>query len=181
MGRYNLSVRGIIAELHFSRGSRKVAYLKWAPTESWLHKWVHRLPLEMLDAIILFIAEDDAYGSFSVDSFHHRFNRYQLVDNSSDERRANQRKRTDMTEAERKTARGKTAGAPPRKRWGSNTCKHHARTSPNSKVLALVVTNGDTSDSAVFAELCSKIPASSGNALGDRAYCSEGPTLWPSG
>ena len=82
MKRYSLSIRDMITELHFSRGSRKVADLKWAPSKSWLHKWMHRIPLEMLDAMILFTAEDDAYGSFSVDSSHHRFNRYRLVDNS---------------------------------------------------------------------------------------------------
>ena len=173
MKRYNLSIRVMIAELYFSRGSRKVACLKWVPSKSWLHKWMNRLPLEMLDAIVLFTAEDDAYGSFSVDSSHHRFNRYRLVDNSGDERRANQKRRTNMTEAERKATRGKTTGAPPGKRWASNTCKHHALTSPSGKVLASVVTDGDTPDAAVFAELCSKIPAGSGNALGDRAYCSE--------
>ncbi len=173
MKRYSLSIRDMITELHFSRGSRKVAGLKWTPCKSWLHKWMHRIPLEMLDAIILFTAKDDAYSSFSVDSSHHRFNRYRLVDNSGDERRANHQKRTDMTEAERKATRGKTAGAPSGKRWVSNTCKHHALISPNGKVLASVVTDGDTSDTAIFAELCSKIPAGNGNALGDRAYCSE--------
>ena len=94
------------------------------------------MPLEMLDAIILFAAKDDAYDSFSVDSSHHRFNRYRLVDNSGDERRTNHQKRTDMTEAERNATRGKTAGAPSGKRWASNTCKYHALISPNGKVLA---------------------------------------------
>ena len=92
MTRYNLSIRGIVAELHYSRGSQKVACLRWVHFKSWLHKWMHRLPLEILNAITLFTAEDDAYGSFSVDSSHHRFNRYRLVDNSGDERRANQRR-----------------------------------------------------------------------------------------
>ena len=55
----------------------------------------------------------------------------------------------------------------------NDTCKHHALTSPNSKVLASVVTDGDVSDSVVFAELSSRIPKGSGNALGDRAYCTE--------
>ena len=35
--------------------------------------------------LILFTAGEDAYGSFSADSSHHRFNRYRLVDNSGDE------------------------------------------------------------------------------------------------
>ena len=173
MKRYGLSIRGMIDELHFRRGALKVVCLKQARSKSWLHKWMRRLPMEMLDDLILFTAGDDACGSFSVDSTHHRFNRYRLVDNSGDERRANQRRRTHMTEAERKATRGKTVGAPPGKRWVSDTCKHHVLTSPNGKVLASVVTDGDTSDSVVFAELCSGIPKGSGNAMGDRAYCSE--------
>ena len=36
-----------------------------------------------------------------------------------------------------------------------------------------MVTDGDTSDPTVFAELCPRIPKGSGNAMGDRAYCSE--------
>ena len=78
-----------------------------------------------------------------------------------------------MTEAERKAIRGKTAGAPSGKMWVNDTCKHHALTSPNGKVLASVMTDGDASDAVVFAELCYKIPKGSGNALGDRVYCSE--------
>ena len=173
MKRYTLSLRGMIDELYLSRGARKVAGLDWVPSKSWLHKWMHRLPMEMPDDLILFTAGEDAYGSFSVDSSHHRFNRYRLVDHPGDERRANQRRRTDMTEAERKATRGKTAGAPSGKRWVRNTCKHHEMASPNGKVLASVVTDGDTSDPTVFAELCSKIPAGRGNSLGDSAYCTE--------
>ena len=60
MKQYNLSIRGIMAELHFRRGSQRMADLTWVSSKSWLHKWMRRLPLEMLDAIILFTAEDDA-------------------------------------------------------------------------------------------------------------------------
>ena len=127
----------------------------------------------MPDDLILFTAGDDAYGSFSVDSSHHRFNRYRLVDHPGDERRANQRGRTRMTEAGKKATRGKTAGAPSGKRWVNDTCKHHVLTSPNGKVLASVVTGGDASDAVVFTKLCSGIPKGSGNATEDRAYCSE--------
>ena len=173
MKRYGLSIRGMICELHFSRGARRVAGLRRVPSKSWLHKWMRRLPLGMLDGMILFTAGDDIHGSFSVDSSHHRFNRYRLADNPGDERRVNRRKRADMTEAERKAARGKTAGAPSGKRWVNDTCKHHALTSPNGKVISSVVTDGDTADSTAFAELCSKIPEGGGNAMGDSAYCSE--------
>ena len=36
--------------------------------------------MDLLDGRILFTAGKAAYGSFSVDSTHHRFNRYALVD-----------------------------------------------------------------------------------------------------
>ena len=118
----------MIDELHFRRGALKAACLKRARSKSWQHKWMHGLPMEMLDDMILFTAGDDAYGSFSVDSSRHRLNRYRLVDHPGDERRANQQRRAHMTEAERKATRGKTTGAPPGKRWVSDTCKHHALT-----------------------------------------------------
>ena len=172
MKRYGLSIRGMICEMYFRRGARKVAGLAWAPRKSWLHKWMHRIPMEVLDDLVLFTAGDDAYGDYSVDSSHHRFNRYRLVDNTGDERRAN-RKRANMTGAEKKATRGKTSGAPPGKRWVADTCKHHVLTSPDGKVISSVVTDGDTADTSVFTELCSKIPKGSGNAMGDSAYCSE--------
>ena len=56
MKRYGLSIRGMIDELHFRRGSLKVARLDWVPSKSWLHKWMHKLPMEMLDDLILFTA-----------------------------------------------------------------------------------------------------------------------------
>ena len=37
MKRYGLSIRGMIAELHFRRGSLKAACLKWVPSKSRLH------------------------------------------------------------------------------------------------------------------------------------------------
>ena len=180
MKRYGLSIRGMIDELHFGRGALKIACLKQARSKSWLHKWMRRLPMEMLDDLILFTAGDEACGSFSVDSTRHRFNRYRLVEHPGDERRANQRRRTHMTEAERKATRGKTAGAPPGKRWVSDTCKHHVLTSPNGRVLASVVTDGDASDSVVLAELCSGIPKGSGNTMGTAPTAPRRTALWPS-
>ena len=87
--------------LHPGRGARKVVRLDWVPSGSRLHKWMHRLSMEMLDEMILIAAWGGAYDGFSVDSSRHRFNRYRLVGHPGDDRRANQRRRTDMTEAER--------------------------------------------------------------------------------
>ena len=134
----------------------------------------------MLDELILFTAGDDACGSFSADSSRHRFNRYRLVDHLGDERRVNRRRRTDMTEAEGKATRGKATGSPSGKRWVRDTCRHHEMALPNGRVSASVVTDGDASDAAVFAEICSGMPAGSGNALGTAPTARKRTALWPS-
>ena len=53
------------------------------------------------------MAGKDAYGSFSVDSSHHRFNRYRLADNARGCAGL-----IKQTEAETKASRGKTDKAP---------------------------------------------------------------------
>ena len=142
MKRYGFSLRGMIAELYFRRGSRKAAGLKDVPSKSWLHKWLKRVAVDLLDGLILFTAGKAAYGPFSVDSTHHRFNRYVLADH------------------------------PKGKRWVADTRKRHVPVSPDGKVLASMVTDGDGADTAMFGKLCAKIPDGSGAALGDGAYCS---------
>ena len=158
MKRYGFSIRRMIGELHYRRGSRKAVGLKHVPSKSWLHKWLGRLPTDLLDDLIRFTAGEAVYGTFSADSTHHRFNRYVLIDYTK-----------------KGNARGQKAGkndAPEGKRWVSNTCKHHALISPNGMVLASIVTDRDTADSIIFAKLCAKLPKGRGVALGDSAYCS---------
>ena len=125
----------MIAELYFRRGSRKATGLKHVPSKSWPHKWLERVPMGLLDGLILFAAGKAAYGSFPADSTHHRFNRYALADH----------------------ARGK--------RWVADTCKHHVQVSPDGKVLASMVTDGNGADTAMFGKPCAKIPDGSGAAL----------------
>ena len=161
MKRYGFSLRRMIGELQHRRGSRKAAGLKRVPSKSWLHKWLHRLPMDLLYDLILFTAGKAAYGTFSVDSTHHQFNRYVLVEDAGAEKRAN--------------AKGRKAGksgVPKGQKWVANTCKHHALISPDGTVLASMVTDGNTADSTMFERLCAKIPNGSGPALGDSAYCS---------
>ena len=158
MKRYGFSLRRMIKKLYYRSGSRKAAGLKHVPSKSWLHKWLKRLPMDMLDGLILFTAGKAAYGTFSVDSTHHRFNRYALIDSP---RKANKK--------------GQKTGkddAPEGKIWVADTCKHHTLISPDGMVLASIVTNKDTADSPMFAKLCAKIPEGGGPALGDSAYCS---------
>ena len=61
MKRYGFSLRGMISELYFGRGSRKAAGLKHVPSKSWLHKWWKRVPVDHLDELILFTAGKAAY------------------------------------------------------------------------------------------------------------------------
>ena len=126
----------MMAELYFRRGSRKATGLKHVPSKSWPHKWLERVPMGLLDGLILFAAGKAAYGSFPADSTHHRFNRYALADH---------------------------AGG---KRWVADTCKHHVQVSPDGKVLASMVTDGNGADTAMFGKPCAKIPDGSGAALG---------------
>ena len=144
MKRYGFSLRGMVGELYFRPGACKIVGLDWYPSKSWLHKWLGRLPLDVLDKLILLTAGKDAFGTLSVDSSHHRFNRYVLTENAK---------------------HGKV--------WAHDTVKHHALISPNGKVVASVVTKGTTGDSPILEQLCAKISKGSGYFLGDAAYCSE--------
>ena len=84
MKQYNLSVRNMIAELYSRHGARKIVSLKRVSFKSWLHKLLGRLFHKMLDDTVY--GRKDAYGSFSVDSSHHKFNRCRLVDDIGDVR-----------------------------------------------------------------------------------------------
>ena len=144
MKRYNFSLRVMMDELRFRPGALRIVGLDWYPSKSWLHKWLGRPYPGMLDELILFTAGEDAFGTLSVDSTHHQFNRYVLV---NDARRG--------------------------EKWVHDTVKHHAPISPGGKVVSSVVTDGKASDSPVPAALCAKAPRGSGYLLGDGAYCSE--------
>ena len=146
MKRYGFLLRRMMSELYFRRGSRKAAGLKHVPSKSWLHKWLKRAPMDLLDGLILLTAGKAAYGSFLMDSNpRHRFNRYAMVDH----------------------ARGK--------RWVTDTRKRHVLVSPDGKVLVSVVTDGNGADTTMFGKLCAKIPDGSGAALGGRRLLLLGP------
>ena len=144
MKRYNFSLREMAGELRFRPGALKIVGPDWYPAKSWPHKWPGRLPPGMLDELILLTVGEDAFGTLSVDSSRHRFNRYVLADD---------------------TKRGK--------KWVHDTIKHHALISPGGKVVSLAVTGGAAGDSPMLAKLCAKTPRGRGYLLGDGAYCSE--------
>ena len=159
MKRYGFSLRGMIKELYCRSGSRKAAGLKHVPSKSWLQKWLKRLPMDLLDGLVLFTAGKAACVYISVDSTHRRFNRYVLVEVSG-------------TKANKNGKRAGKDAAPEGKKWIADTCKHHALITPDGVVLASIVTDRNTADSTVFENLCAKIPEGIGPALGDSAYCS---------
>ena len=134
MKRYGFSLRGMIKELYYRSGSRRAAGLKRVPSKSWLQKWPKRLPMDLLDGLILFTAGKAAYVYISVDSTHHRFNRYVSVEVSS-------------TKANRNGKKAGKDATPEGKKWIADTCKHHALITPNGIVLASIVTDRNTADS----------------------------------
>ena len=144
MKRYNFSLREMAGELRFRPGALKIVGPDWYPAKSWPHKWPGRLPPGMLDELILLTVGEDAFGTLSVDSSRHRFNRYVLADD---------------------TKRGK--------KWVHDTIKHHALISPGGKVASSAATGGAAGDFPMLAKLCAKTPRGHSYLLGDGAYCSE--------
>ena len=55
MKRYGFSLRGMIKEPYYRSGSRKAAGLKHVPSKSWLQKWLKRLPMDLLDGLIVVV------------------------------------------------------------------------------------------------------------------------------
>ena len=44
------------------------------PSKSWLHKWMKRIPVDLLDSLLGFTAGGDARRTLSVDSTRYTFN-----------------------------------------------------------------------------------------------------------
>lgn len=114
--------------------------------------------MDLLNGLIPFTAGRAAHVYFSIDSTHRRFNGYTLIDY-----------------AKKANAKGQYTGkgdTPKGQRRAADTCEYHALISPNSAVLASIVTYKDTADSAMFENICAKIPERSGPVPGDGAHCS---------
>lgn len=116
--------------------------LDHVPSKSWLHKWMKRIPLDLLDSLLRLTAGSGARRTLSVDSTQYTFNRYVLVEDIK---------------------RGRF--------HRKNTVKHHALITADLKIVAVAVTGGNTSDAPMPAELCAKAPRGGGYLLGDSAYC----------
>ena len=74
--RYGFSLRGTMSELRYGRDSRKAASPKRVPSKSLPRKLPKRAPVDLPGGLIPFAAGKAAYGPFSADSTHRRFNRY---------------------------------------------------------------------------------------------------------
>ena len=140
---YSLSIRGLVEEYGRKPSIRRDTNLMHAPSKSWIHKWLGRMPVDLLDSLLTLTAGSDAFGTLSVDSTQHQYNRYVLVEDAG---------------------RGKY--------YKKDTIKHHVLIGENGNVVASFVTSGNTHDSPILRVLCLKVPYGKGYLLGDKAYCS---------
>ena len=62
--RYGFSIRRMVGELEYRSDSRRAACIKHVPSKPWLHKWLGRLPTDLLDDLIRFTAGEAVYGTF---------------------------------------------------------------------------------------------------------------------
>ena len=69
----------IIGQMYYRSNSRRVAELYMSRHT---HKWLGRLPVDLLDDLIQFPTSKAVYGIVSVDLMRHRFNRCVLIDYS---------------------------------------------------------------------------------------------------
>ena len=121
------------------------------PSKLWLYKWMKRIPLDLLDSLLLTTGSGSCQ-TLSVDSTQYAFNRYVEVE---DVRRG--------------------------RHHGKNTVKQHALITEDLRIVAVIVTDGNAGDSPALAELCAKAPRGSGHMLGDSAYCSRENCLLAAG
>ncbi len=143
MKKYSCSIRGMVEECEARPGLCRKLGMDHVPSKSWLHKWMKRIPPDLLDSLLRFTAGGDARRTLSVDSTQYTFNRYVLVEDAK---------------------RGKF--------YRKATVKHHALITDSGRIVAVVVTDGNAGDSPVLAELCARAPRGKGYLLGDLAYCS---------
>lgn len=144
MKKYSCSIRGMVEECEARPGLCKKLDLDHVPSKSWLHKWMKRIPIGLLDSLLLFTAGRGSVRTLSIDSTQYTFNRY-----------------VEVTDARR----GKI--------YRKATVKHHMLMTDDLKIVSVVVTDGNAGDSPVLSDLCAKTPYGSGYFLGDSAYCSK--------
>lgn len=141
MKKYSCSIRGMVEECEARPRLCGKLGMDHAPSKSWLHKWMKRIPLDLLDSLLRFTA-GGAGGTLSVDSTQYTFNRYIVVDD---------------------IRRGRF--------YRKATIKHHTLITANLSIVAVVVTDGNAGDAPALADLCARAPRGSGYLLGDSAYC----------
>ena len=139
---YDCSIRGMVEGYNSRPGLSKKAGLGRTPSRSWPHKRMGLIPMDPLDAPVLFTAGKMARRTLIVDSSHHTYSRYV---GASDPKKGTYYK--------------------------LDTVKHHALMTSSGRMVASIVTDGNTGDSPVPALLCAKAPHGRGYLLGDPAYC----------
>ena len=140
---YTLSIRRLVEEYEHKPSIRRDAGLTHVPSKSWIHKWLGRIPVGLLDSLLTPTAGSAVFGTLSVDSTQYTYNRYVLVEDAK---------------------HGKY--------YRKDTIKHHVLIAETGKIVSNVVTCGNAHDSPMLAKLCAKAPRGNGYLLGDSAYCS---------
>ena len=141
--KYSCSLRGMVEECEARPGLCRKLDMDHVPSKSWLHKWMKRIPLDLLDSLLLLTAGSGSRRTLSVDSTQYTFNRYVEVEDAR---------------------RGKY--------YKKSTIKQHALITEDLRIVAVIVTDGNAGDSPALARLCARAPRGSGYMLGDSAYCS---------
>ena len=141
MMQHSLSYRGMVDELNYNKTMRKKLGFSHTPSKSCIWWNVKKLPIDLLDELLVQTAGKAAHESLLADSSSYTCNRYVWKEN----------------------AKGS--------RFEHLKIKHHILLALNGCVVASVVTDGNRDDSPMLTRLTEKAPLGSGYLLADRKYC----------
>ena len=131
----------MVDNFNCDRAMRKRLGFSHTPSESCLWRNVSRLPIGLLDELLVFAAGKEARESLLADSSSCTYNRYVWRENANGGR------------------------------WERLTVKHHALLALNGCIVVSIVTDGDCDDSRILKKLTKKAPEGYGYILADRKYC----------
>ena len=141
MMQHRLSYRGIVDGFNYNKTMRKKLGFLHTPSKSCIWWNVKKIPIEILDDLLVLTAGKADQESLLADSSSYAYNRYVWKEN----------------------AKGG--------RFEHLTLKHHILLALNGCVVASVVTDGERDDSQMLTRLTEKAPLGSGYLLADCKYC----------
>ena len=141
MIQHNQSYRGMVDVFNYYKIIRKKLGFSHTPSKSCLWPNVSKLPIGLLDKLLVFTAGKEAQETLLVDSSSYTYNRYVW----------------------KESAKGG--------RWERLTVKHHTLITLSGCIVASIVTDGNCDDSPILKKLTKKAPEGCGYLLADRKYC----------